>query len=132
MIDELVTGVEAANGQETEGPTESSPTDAETPASLATFYGQATPATTYWRCELPARYLPGKLLSGTDLVGEVREDGRWNWPKHEGEAAIVQFPGDKGTAAITMVRGVQGERTLIEVDDNYAANHDDLWRRRSG
>jgi hypothetical protein len=34
----------------------------------ATFYFQATPATAYWRCVLPARHLPGTATSALDGV----------------------------------------------------------------
>lgn len=50
----------------------------------------------------------------------------------EGDCAILQFPGDKGAATITMLATSQGGRILVEVDDNYVDQGDALWRSRSG
>lgn len=82
---------------------------------LATFYHQATPATTYLRCELPARYLPGKVTN--DCVLHETDTDYW-FPEHEG-AAIFQFAGDASWAV--MVHGLQakGVPVLSESDDNY-------------
>jgi hypothetical protein len=81
----------------------------------ATFYCQATPVTTYLRCSLPARYLPGKVLR--ECVYAQDDEDYW-FPLHEG-AAVFQFAGDAFWAA--MVHGLQdkGHRVLMEADDNY-------------
>ena len=82
----------------------------------ATFYYQATPATTYLRCQLPARYLPGRCLPDFELEMDEKTLG---FPDHEG-AAIFQFPGDKMKALIaTVAMPGEGIRVLIETDDNY-------------
>ena len=89
--------------------------DAPPAKLLATFYAQATPVTTYLRCELPARYLPGKLSREITLVAD--EEDYW-YPDHEG-AAILQFGGHWQEAL--NVHGLQhkGVRVLMESDDNY-------------
>jgi hypothetical protein len=81
----------------------------------ATFYCQATPVTTYLRCELPARYLPGKVMR--ECVYAQNEEDYW-FPLHKG-SAVFQFAGDGFWAA--MVHGLQhkGHRVLMEADDNY-------------
>jgi len=91
---------------------------------LATWWRQATPGTTYWRCDVPARALPGQVLQlrNESLVDEydgVRLVGQ------EG-ASIWQFPGN-ATRALIMAH-LQTEnvaKVLVEVDDNYllAAPH---------
>jgi hypothetical protein len=83
--------------------------------NIASFYCQATPATTYLRCELPARYLPGKVAR--EIVRAENETDFW-YPEHEG-TAILQFAGDYSWAL--NVHGMQhkGIRVLMESDDNY-------------
>jgi glycosyltransferase involved in cell wall biosynthesis len=85
--------------------------------NLATFYCQATPITTYLRCELPARYLPGKVAREC-VLAQTEDD--FFFPQHEG-AAVFQFAGD-ATWALT-IHGLQAKdiRVLIESDDNYFA-----------
>lgn len=85
----------------------------------ATFYVQATPATRYLRCELPARYLPGVVLEDFELA--YSDEGAVRFPEHQG-AAIFQFPADKMRALALANMRVLGIRTLIEVDDNYLIN----------
>ena len=65
----------------------------------ATFYYQATPVTTYWRCQLPARHLPGRCLPDHAAVLEPEDV---LFPEHEG-TAIFQFPGDKVKAFMATV-----------------------------
>jgi len=81
----------------------------------ATFYCQATPVTTYLRCTLPARYLPGNVLRECVYA---EDDHDYSFPLHEG-AAVFQFAGDGFWAG--MVHGLQhkGYRVLMESDDNY-------------
>lgn len=100
---------------------------------LATWWRQATPGTTYWRCTVPAKALPGRVnqLLNTSLKDEydgVRLDGQ------EG-ASIWQFPGN-ATKALIMSH-VQSEgvaKLLVEVDDNYLmpgphrANFESSWQ----
>lgn len=82
---------------------------------LASFYYQASPATTYLRCALPARYLPGQAVDYPEFA--IRED-EVSWPNHRG-VAVWQFPGD-GARAVQMA-GMQedGIRVLVESDDSY-------------
>lgn len=76
--------------------------------SLATFYRQATPGTTYWRGVIPMLKLPGQVFH---LDAELLK-------RHEG-TAIWQFLGDVGRSDIALKVQKQGFRTLMEVDDNY-------------
>lgn len=88
----------------------------ETPELQATWYYQANYATTYWRCLLPARYLPGQAVD----YPRVREvgDGDLEFPEHRG-AGIWQFPADGARAVVMSEAQEQGYRVLIESDDNY-------------
>ena len=81
----------------------------------ASFYCQATPVTTYLRCELPARYLPGKVSK--ECVPVETEDDYW-FPDHQG-TAVFQFAGDKSRALIIHALQAKGIRVLMEADDNY-------------
>lgn len=88
----------------------------EVPRVDATFYYQATPATTYWRCQLPARYLPGRALAGFEM--SLTED-EVDFPDHQG-VAVFQFPGDKSGAFSAFVALPSlGYRVLLEADDSY-------------
>ncbi len=77
--------------------------------SLATFWRQATPGTTYWRGVIPMLKLPGQVLplGGPEYLN--RQSG----------AAIWQFLGDQGRSDIALAMQRQGFYTLMEVDDNY-------------
>jgi len=100
--------------------------------NLCTFYFQATPATTYWRCELPAKHLPGAVHPAPKLA-VVQDDAKnLTFPDVENDTAIMQFPGDQGTAIILMALQSQGKKLLVEVDDNYLDRGDELWRTRAG
>lgn len=95
--------------------------DFEQEDAIATFWRQATPGTTYWRCYLPALHLPGQVLPlGEDslAVDGEGEDKRLILNRHRG-AAIWQFLGDDGRSRIALQMQKQGLRTLMEVDDNY-------------
>lgn len=83
----------------------------------ATWYHQATEATTYLRCELPARHLPGKMLEAAKYV--QTDDDYW-FEGHEG-AAVFQFPGSKYEAVMLLGMQHKGIRVLAEMDDNYLA-----------
>ena len=102
----------------------------DTPAHKATFYYQATPATAYWRCVLPARHLPGVATS--DLEGAVNSDGHVEWHGHHGPTAVFQFAGSKDRAWCVANMPAAGIRTLIEVDDNYLDETDPVTRGRAG
>ena len=97
---------------------------------LATFYAQATPACTYLRCQLPARYLPGVVRGDLDTV--MLPDNGIDFPTHEG-AAVFQFAGDKMralTARLLQVRA--GVKVLVEVDDNYLMDPGKVIREKQG
>lgn len=82
----------------------------------ATFYCQATPATTYWRCQLPAKHLPAQVLPEVTLV----HDGEYLELADHEETAVFQFAGDKMRALVaTVMLPSLGVRTIVETDDNY-------------
>lgn len=86
---------------------------------VATFWHQATPGTTYWRCLVPARHLPAQTLPflPTDLA---EKDGVPYLPRQRGDTAIWQFLGDENRSKVALAMGqIHGTRTLMEVDDNY-------------
>lgn len=86
---------------------------------LATWYHQATPGTTYWRCLVPARHLPGQTVPITPQ-SLVERDGVPRLADQRGDTAIWQFLGDSGRTRIALgMRELHGTRTLMEVDDNY-------------
>lgn len=102
------------------------------PSPRATLYHQNTPATRYWRIDLPAKHLPGKVLPAHQLtVRHYVEKQKLTFPQLRGDTAIVQFPGDNGSALLAMAMDSQGKRMLVEVDDNYVDYGDELWRKRA-
>jgi hypothetical protein len=102
----------------------------ERPEVLATFYNQATPATTYLRCQLPARCLPG--LVRPDVTVLVNEEDEPVFPHHRGPAAVFQFGADKMRAITALHMRLAGIRTLVEVDDNYLVTPSKAVLERSG
>lgn len=104
---------------------------------LATFYRQAAAAPGYWRITLPAKYLPGRIATVRDrthvMVRHRGNDRPLEFPQLENGTAIVQFPGDKGTALACTALEATGRRLFVEVDDNYLDAHlDPLWAERAG
>ncbi len=100
---------------------------------LATYYHQATPATTYWRCALPAKYLPGRLHAAWESETVIDEKARTIEHRDlAGDTAIVQFPGDQGCAMQLMALQATGKKLFVEVDDYYLDRKDPLWHHRSG
>lgn len=85
----------------------------------------------YWRCELPAKYLPGKVRHSIQLQGRKLPDGRIDFLEHEG-AAIFQFPSSREEAAVCLLMTAQGIPYFVEVDDNYLHSADPVWMKRSG
>lgn len=87
----------------------------------ATWWAQATPGTTYWRCLVPARHLPGQsLLLGLDDLKETGpEPLDFDMPRFRGDVAIWQFLGDEQRSRIAWGWREKGYRTLMDVDDNY-------------
>ena len=87
---------------------------------LATWWHQATPGTTYWRCLVPARHLPGQSIP-VDIRKDLKERrGQIRFPRQRGEAAIWQFLGDENRSKMAFgMRALAGTKLLLEVDDNY-------------
>ena len=88
----------------------------------ATWWVQATPGTTYWRCLVPARHLPGQALSLeiNDLTETDPNDPLgFDMPRFRGDVAIWQFLGDQQRSRIAWSWQQKGHRTLMDVDDNY-------------
>lgn len=85
---------------------------------LATWWVQATPGTTYWRCTIPARHLKGQALHLTEDDLLLDEHGEPFMPRHKG-AGIWQFPGNATRALIMAHQQEMGTKVLVEVDDNY-------------
>ena len=88
-------------------------------ACLATFWRQATPGTTYWRCYLPAMYLPGQVVNfGEGEIEYDEEEDLLTLHDQQG-VAIWQFLGDDGRARFAMKQMSHGIPTVMELDDNY-------------
>lgn len=100
----------------------------EPPPGKATFYCQDTPATTYLRCQLPAKHLPGLVYPG--ITALLSEDDVL-FPEQEG-AAIFQFPGDAQRMQAFGLMRAKGTRVLVEVDDNYLLNPGKFILKNSG
>lgn len=85
---------------------------------LATWWRQSTPGTTYWRCVVPARQLPGQVLPFE--ISDIKEvDGGFAFPRMRGDVAIWQFLGDDRRSRIAGALQRSGARTLMELDDDY-------------
>jgi hypothetical protein len=86
----------------------------------ASFYYQASYATTYVRCLPPARYLPGQAVDhAAAFIRDVDgEDPELFFPEHRG-TAVYQFPGDAVRAVQMAHLQDQGVRVLVETDDTY-------------
>ncbi len=99
------------------------------PELLATWYTQATIATTYWRCVLPARYLPGQAVPHQASLDDDPE-GLFKTPYHRG-AAIWQFPGSNYDRYVMAAMQEIGIPVMVEVDDNYLVTRrfGDSWQK---
>lgn len=53
------------------------------------------------------------------------------FPQLRGDTAIVQYPGDNGSALCAMAMEAEGKRLFVEVDDNYSVYGDELWMKRA-
>jgi hypothetical protein len=87
--------------------------------NLATWWAGETPGGRYVRCDLPARYLPGQVVTFNNT--DLSRDNSGNIGLHRNEGTTVwQFPGRK-THAVVQACVVQehGGRYVVEVDDNY-------------
>lgn len=86
-----------------------------------TWWLQNTPATNYWRCALPARYLPGKTVSPNYQSLREGPGGPELW-EQEG-AAVFPFVGNKTRGILMAHLQERGVRVLLESDDNYTVMH---------
>lgn len=85
---------------------------------LATWWCQATPGTTYVRAEVPAKLLPGNVV--TLQPHSLRMDGEdVVFVGQEGPTAIWQFPGNATRGIIMASMQDAGFKVMVEVDDNY-------------
>jgi hypothetical protein len=84
---------------------------------LATWIRQATPGTTYWRCYIPARRLPGQVIP-LEAKDVTEVDGRVTLKNTTG-TLIWQFLGDDGRSRLALELQRQGYPTFMEVDDTY-------------
>lgn len=84
----------------------------------ATWWPGVTAGTRYWRCSVPAKHLPGLVLSLTPGTVTEPEPGRYEFPLQRGPA-IFQFLGNATRATVAAEMQEQGIRVLMEVDDNY-------------
>lgn len=85
----------------------------------ATFYNAATPATTYLRCQLPARLLPAVVKPHVTV--RMNEE-TYEMPEQHGPAAVLQLVADKERALMALMLREKGIRVLLESDDNYTLN----------
>lgn len=89
--------------------------------NAATWWAQHGRGVVYVRCELPARYLPGKVFAGDlplDLIQPGETEGSFVFPRNEG-AAIWSYPGKSAREVVMNGMMWEGIPTLVEVDDNY-------------
>lgn len=84
----------------------------------ATFYKQKTEGVSYYRCYMPARYLPGKVVEISEHSLQER-DGEIIIPEQEGRGSIWSFPGNLTRARMMSLLQDRGHKVLVEVDDNY-------------
>lgn len=59
------------------------------------------------------------------------DDKPLEFPDVENDTAIMQFPGDNGSAVVCLAMKATGKKFFVEVDDNYLDKGDPLWRKRS-
>lgn len=85
----------------------------------ASFVYQATFATSYLRCILPSRYLPGHAWDWNQFpVDYDRDAGDWKMP-FIADNVVFQFPADKRRWFMTCALQDKGKKVFVEVDDNY-------------
>lgn len=92
----------------------------------ATYYVQASPANAYLRCVMPARVTDG-IVSPAIVYHETDDD--FSFPAHRGDAAVLQFAGDKTWAAQALGLQHKGVRVLVETDDNYTVTSGKIQQR---
>jgi len=87
----------------------------ERPELASTFYTQETVAQTYWRCLLPARYLPAQVVRRPIVTNT---DDWFDFPEHRG-VAVWAFPGHEHERWWMAAMQENGIPVMIETDDNY-------------
>jgi len=94
---------------------------------LAHFYYQATAATQYLRCILPARHLPA--IATDDLWFAADKDGKIHDSDIESESVVFQYPGDQSRAYGLVVLRHNGFKVWVDVDDDYLHGEHRFMRR---
>ena len=85
---------------------------------IATFWPQVTPATAYWRCEVPARYMPADLADFDEKI--LVEGPPAMMERQRGRTAIWQFVARPQRLAAMQWQILRSDvRVLFECDDNY-------------
>jgi len=95
------------------------PTEAPYFDSLATWWAQATPGTTYVRADVPAKHLPGRVETVEYSTLQLDADGSPFVFGQDGLASIWIHPGNATRAILMSELQEQGHKVLVEVDDNY-------------
>lgn len=83
-----------------------------------TWWAQQLGGNSYYRCEVPARHLPGQMnqLHFDDLRPYK---GNVIMPRHRGKSAVWAFSGTTTRGILMAAQQAAGVRVLMEVDDNY-------------
>lgn len=88
---------------------------------LATWWVQATAAVNYYRADMPAKHLPGRIVSFNPT--DVQPDGRGDYLfRRQKGAAVWLFPGNVTRWILMAQMKALGYRVLVEVDDNYTTH----------
>jgi hypothetical protein len=77
---------------------------------------QCTEGVNYYRADLPARYLPGKVMVEVPIVRSGPDT--MDFPEQEG-VGIWMFAGSPFRAGMIAMMKANGTPVLMEVDDNY-------------
>lgn len=112
-----------------------------------TFWQQATPGTSYWRCHISAKALGAQSIKLNEQdfqkeviispFGEKIETGELLFPRQYG-TAVWQFPGNPTRQRIIRQMQDRGIRCLVESDDNYTIPHPGIpgviseWKAKQG
>lgn len=89
------------------------------PEPVATFWRQKSSGGAYWRCEVPARHLPGRVNQVTYADLEPDENGDPHFPHQAGNTSIWQFAANATYGRMIAYQQHLGMRCLVEVDDLY-------------
>jgi len=93
---------------------------------VATFWAEATEGVNYYRMNMPAKYLPGRVcrFNETDITLDLKF-------RRQIGAAVWQFPGNDFRALMMAEMHLQGIPVWVEVDDNYTVDppYISVWER---